>query len=199
MIDVIDYGAGNLFSVLKALETLGAQPQIIQTPETCRGGKIIIPGVGAFGDAMKQLQATGFDEFLREQFRAGKPILGICLGLQVLFASSEESPGVPGLQLFDAPVLRFPATEKVPHIGWNQLEIKRETKLLQGIHSGDHVYFAHSFSVPAIGKNYEVAVCDYSLSFAAVVVHENICGVQFHPEKSQKAGMQILKNFVEQC
>jgi glutamine amidotransferase len=199
MIDVIDYGAGNLFSVLKALESLGAQPQIITAPEKHRGGKIIIPGVGAFGDAMKQLQSTGFADFIHEQVRLGKPVLGICLGLQVFFAGSEESPGVPGLEIFAEQVARFPATSKVPHVGWNQLDVQRETKLLHGLRSGGFVYFAHSYCMPANEKNYAAAVCQYSIPFLAVLARENLYGVQFHPEKSQKVGMQILKNFVELC
>jgi glutamine amidotransferase len=199
MIDVIDYGAGNLFSVTRALQSLGAEPLIIKTPRAYRGGKLIIPGVGAFGDAMAQLQTTGFAEFIREQSQLGTSILGICLGLQVLFSGSEESPGVSGLELFEEQVVRFPATDKVPHIGWNQLKVKSETKLLHGIRDGDFVYFAHSFCVPATGEMLEAAVCEYSISFAAVIVQKNIYGVQFHPEKSQRAGMRILKNFVELC
>jgi len=199
MIDVIDYGAGNLFSVVKALESFGAQPQVIKTPQAYRGGKIIIPGVGAFGDAMAGLHATGFVEFIHEQVRLGKPTLGICVGLQVLFASSEESPNVSGLALLDAPVRRFPSADKVPHMGWNQLEIKRETKLLRGIRDGDFVYFAHSYCTRAQGENYETAVCRYSASFVAVLEKDNLYGVQFHPEKSQKTGMQILKNFDALC
>lgn len=199
MIDVIDYGGGNLFSVVKALQSLGEQPQIVKTPEAYRGGKILIPGVGAFGDAMTQLQSSGFTEFIREQERMGKPILGICLGLQLLFADSEESPGVPGLRLFEDHVVRFPATDKVPHMGWNQIDVRRDKKLLQGIRNGDFVYFAHSFCVPANDAVYEAAVGDYSIPFVAVVEQENIYGVQFHPEKSQKVGMRILKNFLELC
>jgi glutamine amidotransferase len=199
MIDVIDYGAGNLFSVLKALESFDAEPHIIKEPESYRGGKIIIPGVGAFGDAMAGLQSAGFVEFIREQVRLGKPTLGICVGLQLMFAGSEESPGVAGLGFFAEHVQCFPATAKVPHMGWNQLEISQKTKLLQSIHSGDFVYFAHSYYAPANSEAYAAAVCQYSAAFAAVVAHENIFGVQFHPEKSQKVGMQILKNFVELC
>lgn len=200
MIDVIDYGAGNLFSVVKALEFLNAQPQILQAPEKYRGGKIIVPGVGAFGDAMAGLRSTGFAEFIHAQVHAGKPVLGICVGLQVLFAGGEESPGVPGLEFFAEPVVRFPATQdKVPHMGWNQLEIKRESKLLRGIRSGDFVYFAHSYCVVDTGQNYAAAICHYSASFVAVLEKENLYGVQFHPEKSQSAGMRILKNFVELC
>lgn len=199
MIDVIDYGSGNLFSVLKALQSLGAEPRVLKTPEAYRGGKILIPGVGAFGDAMAQIQAAGFVEFIGEQARLGKPVLGICLGMQVLFAGSDESPGVAGLHLFDEQVERFPATEKVPHMGWNQLEIKRQSKLLRGLDTGDYVYFAHSFCVAARGRSHDAAVCHYSTSFAAVIEKENLYGVQFHPEKSQRAGMHILKNFVDLC
>lgn len=199
MIDIIDYGAGNLFSVIKALESLNAQPEIIKAPENYRGGKIIVPGVGAFGDAMNGLQSSGFAEFIRTQVRAGKPVLGICVGLQVLFAGGEESPSVSGLGFFSEQVARFPAKDKVPHMGWNQLELARETKLLRGLRSGDFVYFAHSYAVLAAGQKYAAAVCHYSASFVAVLEKENLYGVQFHPEKSQNAGMRILKNFVERC
>lgn len=199
MIDVIDYGSGNLFSVLKAVQSLSEQPHLVKTPEEYRGGKILIPGVGAFGDAMAQIESAGFVDFINEQVRLGKPMLGICLGLQVLFASSEETPGVAGLHLFDQQVVRFPSNDKVPHMGWNQLELKKESKLLRGIRTGDFVYFAHSYCVPARDEIYEAAVCHYSASFAAVIEKENLYGVQFHPEKSQRAGMQILKNFVELC
>lgn len=198
MIDIVDYGAGNLFSVLKALESLHANPKVITTPQMYRGGKIIVPGVGAFGDAMQGLHATGFAAFVQAQVQAGKPVLGICVGMQVLFASSEESPGITGLNFFPERVARFPATHKVPHMGWNQLDLRRETKLLRGIQRGDFVYFAHSYAVAA-GQKYVAAVCQYSLTFAAVIENNNLYGVQFHPEKSQKVGMQILKNFVELC
>lgn len=199
MIDVIDYGGGNLFSVLKTLQALQAKPLAIKTPAEYRGGKIIIPGVGAFGEAMAHLRHAGFVEFLHEQKRAGKPMLGICLGLQILFSTSAESPGVPGLGFFSAEVLRLPAHDKVPHMGWNQLEIQKDSKLLQGLRTGDFVYFAHSYCAPARGKNFEAAACRYSVPFIAVLDHENLFGVQFHPEKSHKAGMRILQNFLERC
>ncbi len=198
MIDVIDYGGGNLFSVLKTLQALQAKPQVIQTPRDYRGGKILIPGVGAFGEVMAQLQAAGFIEFIQQQKRAGKPILGICLGLQILFSASEESPGISGLNFLEGEMVRLPATGKVPHMGWNQLEINKDSRLLQGLRGGDYVYFAHSYCAPALGQVFAAAICHYSMSFVAVLEHENLFGVQFHPEKSQKAGMRILQNFVEQ-
>jgi imidazole glycerol phosphate synthase glutamine amidotransferase subunit len=199
MIDVIDYGGANLFSVLKTLQTLGTKPQVIKTPGEYRGGKILIPGVGAFGDVISQLQRANFVEFIREQRQAGKSILGICSGMQVLFSASEESPGVPGLGFFSEKVLRLPATDKVPHMGWDQLEIKKDAKLLHGLRSGDYVYFAHSYCAPAHGRTFEAANCAYSMAFTAVIEHENLFGVQFHPEKSQKAGMRILQNFIARC
>lgn len=199
MIDVIDYNAGNLFSVMKALQALHAEPRVLKAPNEYRGGKIIIPGVGAFGDAMQQLRATGFDELICTQVRAGKPVLGICLGLQVLFQSSTESPGINGLHLFDENIVRFPAHEKVPHMGWNQLEVKGDFKILCGVRSRDYVYFAHSYCAPARGASHEAATCDYGILFTAVIAKENLYGVQFHPEKSQRVGMRILQNFVELC
>jgi glutamine amidotransferase len=199
MIDVIDYGGGNLFSVLKTLQALNAKPQVLKTPEGYRGGKILIPGVGAFGEVMAHLQNSNFVEFIQEQRHAGKPILGICLGLQILFAGSAEAPGVAGLNFFSDQVLRLPPGDKVPHMGWNQLEIKANAKLLRGLRSGDYVYFAHSYCTPANGQAFTAAICRYSMPFVAVLEQENLFGVQFHPEKSQKAGMRILQNFAESC
>jgi len=199
MIDVIDYGGGNLFSVLKTLQALGANPQVIKNPQAYRGGKLLIPGVGAFGEVMAHMQHAGFVDFLAERRQAGAAMLGICLGLQILFAGSAESPRVPGLQFFPEKIVRLPDTDKVPHMGWNQLEIKKETKLLHGLRTGDYVYFAHSYCAPALGRDFEAAVCRYSMPFAAVLEHENLFGVQFHPEKSQSAGMHILRNFIERC
>ena len=197
MISVIDYGGGNLFSVLKALQSLGAEVQVIKTPAEYEAGKIIIPGVGAFGEAMQQLQVSGFDRFLQAQAQANTAILGICLGMQILFAHSEEAPETAGLGFFPESVVRFPESDKVPHMGWNQIFPAKESQLLAGLAGGEFVYFAHSFCVPQSGKAYEAAVCEYSLPFVAVVEQENLFGVQFHPEKSHTVGMKILKNFVE--
>ncbi len=197
MIWVVDYGGGNLFSVMNALESLGQEAQILQRPEDYRSGKLIIPGVGAFGDAMHRLQESGFTEFLREQAAAGTPVLGICLGLQILFEGSEEAPGVAGLGLLPGKVRRFHRAEKVPHMGWNQIEPAPEKRLLAGIRPGEYVYFAHSYHVPAQGRGFEAAICEYGERFAAVVEQDNLFGVQFHPEKSHTVGMQILQNFLK--
>ena len=197
MISVIDYNGGNLFSVLKALDALGAQTTVLTAPEQYRGGKLLIPGVGAFGDAMHHLRRTGFDAFLREQVQAGTPLLGICLGMQLLFNASEEAPGESGLQLLPGEVKRFRGGLNVPHMGWNQIEPKPERRILAGVQSGDYVYFAHSFYVSAAGQPFEAATCDYGQTFVAVVEQENLFAVQFHPEKSHRVGMRILKNFIE--
>lgn len=197
MISVIDYNGGNLFSVLKALDALGAQAQVLTDPEQFSGGKILIPGVGAFGDAMQHLRRTGFDTFLREQAQAGTPILGICLGMQLLFEQSEEAPGEAGLGLLNGEVRRFRGDLKVPHMGWNQIEPRPKRRILAGVQSGDYVYFAHSYFVPASGHSFEAATCEYGQRFVAVIEQDQLFAVQFHPEKSHRVGMRILKNFIE--
>ncbi|KAA3659138.1 MAG: imidazole glycerol phosphate synthase subunit HisH [Calditrichaeota bacterium] len=197
MINIIDYEGGNLFSVVKAFEFLGAEPKVITRPEEYEAGKIVIPGVGDFGDAMRALQERNFPLFLHEKAQEGVLLIGICVGVQILFQSSEEAPDTKGLSFFRNAVKRFSPGGKIPHMGWNTLDFHSENPLLYNVENGSYVYFAHSYYIPVASNDYEIAHCHYSDSFTAVVNRDNIYGVQFHPEKSQKTGLQILKNFIE--
>lgn len=197
MINIVDYEGGNLFSVIKAFEFLGVNPAVITRPEEYEGGKIVIPGVGDFGDAMRALNERNFPAFLHEKAEEGALLLGICVGVQILFSSSEEAPGVDGLSFFQPSVKRFSPGGKIPHMGWNNLTIHKSHPLMKNVADNSYVYFAHSYYIPNLNENFEMAHCEYSNSFTAIVNRENIYGVQFHPEKSQKTGMQILKNFIE--
>lgn len=197
---IIDYGLGNLRSVQKGLEHAGASPVISGNPEEILAADgIILPGVGAFMDAMKCL--VPLKGIIAEFADSGKPMLGICLGQQVLMSSSEEGRLTDGLDLIQGKVLRFPKSElKVPHMGWNNIVIKQGHPLFKGIPAGSFVYFVHSYYVDTAVEN-TLASCDYGLEFSAAVVNSkgNVMGTQFHPEKSGATGLKILKNFVEMC
>jgi len=199
MIAIIDYGAGNLRSVRNALVHLGADVITLATPEGLdRADKIVLPGVGAFGAGMAALRAAGFEEPLKEAVAAGVPLIGICLGMQYLFESSDEMGLHRGLGLLPGRVTRFPAAgPKVPHIGWNQLHLKREHPLLAGIEDGAYAYFVHSYYVDAGDPDDVLATTDYGIEYASVVGRGHLFGIQPHPEKSQAVGLRILKNFVE--
>lgn len=199
MIAIIDYGAGNLRSVRNALVHLGADVLTLVTPEGLdRADKIVLPGVGAFGAGMAALRAAGFEEPLKEAVAAGVPLIGICLGMQYLFESSDEMGLHRGLGLLPGRVTRFPAAgPKVPHIGWNQLHIRRDHPLLSGIADGAYAYFVHSYYVDAGDPDDVLATTDYGIEYASVVARGNLFGIQPHPEKSQAVGLRILKNFVE--
>jgi glutamine amidotransferase len=199
MIAVIDYGAGNLRSVRNALVHLGADVITASTPDQLDGAhKIVLPGVGAFGAGIKALRAAGFEEPIRRAVEADTPLLGICLGLQYLFESSDEMGSHKGLGLLPGRVTRFPSDgPKVPHIGWNSLQIRRKSPLLAGVPDGAYAYFVHSYYVEAGDPADVLAATDYGISFASAVGRENIFGIQPHPEKSQKVGLRILKNFIE--
>jgi glutamine amidotransferase len=196
MITVIDYKAGNLTSVLKALRHLGAEPQVtdgdlalVQSAE-----RIVLPGVGHF-QATERLDATGLTSAIRAAIARGVPFLGICVGMQWLYAGSTEAPDQPGLGHFPERCTRFPeGREKVPHVGWNSLEIRKGSRLLFGIEPGEHVYFTHSFKAPVTADT--AAVANYIEPFAAAVERNNVMGVQFHPEKSSDSGLKILRNFL---
>ena len=196
MIAIIDYGAGNLFSVANALSYLGEDYCITnQSEEICKAGGLILPGVGAFPYAMKQLDQTGLIQTIREQVQE-KPLLGICLGMQMLFQKSYEFEETDGLGLIPGTIEKIPDTGlKIPHMGWNQLRVQdAENPLLQGISQGDCVYFVHSF-MACTSKENIAADCEYGVGIPALVSSKNVYGAQFHPEKSGETGLQILRNF----
>ena len=198
MITVIDYDAGNLRSVEKALLYLGETPVIARDPrEILAAEKLILPGVGAFGDAMENLRRFELVEPIRRAVRQGTPLLGICLGMQLLFESSEESPGVEGLSLLPGKILRIPSREgvKIPHMGWNSLTVQPGARLFQGLPAEPYVYFVHSYYLQAGKEEIVAATTQYSVEIHASVEQENLFGCQFHPEKSSRVGLAILKNF----
>ncbi|MBN1202040.1 MAG: imidazole glycerol phosphate synthase subunit HisH [Anaerolineae bacterium] len=199
MIAIIDYGAGNLRSVRNALRHLGADVITASTPDQLNGAdKIVLPGVGAFGAGINALRAAGFEEPLIDAAGAGVPLIGICLGMQYLFESSDEMGDHRGLGLLPGRVTRFPADgPKVPHIGWNQLYIQRAGGLLDGIAPDSYAYFVHSYYVEAGDPADVLATTDYGIVYASVVGRGNLFGIQPHPEKSQSVGLRILRNFVE--
>ncbi|WP_027717813.1 imidazole glycerol phosphate synthase subunit HisH [Desulfovirgula thermocuniculi] len=198
MIAVVDYGMGNLRSVHKALEREGIPARVTRDPaevEEARG--VILPGVGAFGDAMANLAASGLDQAVKRAVAAGKPLLGICLGLQLLFEESEEFGATRGLGIFPGRVRRISWGVKTPHMGWNQVHFKKETPLARGIPSGAHFYFVHSYYVEPADEDLVAGVTDYGRVFPALVGRGKVWGIQFHPEKSSALGLKILQNFGE--
>lgn len=200
MIAIIDYDAGNIKSVEKAFAFLGETPVITRDPETILSADgVILPGVGAFGDAMKKLQAYGLDRVVRECVEKDMPFLGICLGLQLLFESSEESPGVEGLHILDGRIVKIPSDGgcKVPHIGWNSLQFTNSGRLFENLTKSPYVYFVHSFYLQAADEGIVTAVADYGVKIHASVERGNLFACQFHPEKSSDVGMQILTNFIK--
>lgn len=200
MIAIVDYDAGNIKSVEKALQFLGEEPVVTRDKETLlQADKVIVPGVGAFGDAMGKMRQYGLVEVLREIAGKGTPILGICLGLQLFFKSSEETPGVEGLGLLPGKIVRIPDKEgfKIPHMGWNSIQINPASRLLKGIEEGAYVYFVHSYYLQAENEADVAATTDYVVNIHAAAEHDNIFATQFHPEKSGEIGLQILKNFIE--
>lgn len=201
MLAVIDYGAGNLRSVVHALDHLGVESmRIVRTPHELRGAdRIILPGVGAFGAGMQQLHEQNLVQPIRDAVRAGVPYLGICLGMQFLFDYSDEMGMFDGFGLLPGCVTRFPPRPdlKVPHMGWNQLTPTRPSPLLNGITADSYAYFVHSYFCVPQNRDDVLITVNYGDDFCAGVQHENIYGVQFHPEKSQKTGLQLLSNFLE--
>jgi glutamine amidotransferase len=196
-IAIIDYGAGNLPSVERALRGLGADTERATRPEQVTAARaIVLPGVGHFGAFVAGLRERNLTEPLRAARESGVPILGICLGLQAMFASSDEAPDDCGLGFFSEKVTALPTNVKSPHIGWNQLRRVRESRLLCGVPADAYFYFAHSFAAPGSAAP-TVAACDHGVSFAAVIEQGNLFGVQFHPEKSGETGALVLRNFVE--
>lgn len=199
MVAVIDYDAGNIKSVQKALEFLGEQVVVTRDRgEILAAERVILPGVGNFGDAMARLNDFGLCSVIREVAERQTPFLGICLGLQLLFEESEESPGVRGLGLLPGRIVRIPKTEglKIPQIGWNALKYPSEGRLFQGVPEGSYVYFVHSYYLQAKEKEIVKAVAEYGVAVEASVEKDNIFACQFHPEKSSETGLHILKNFL---
>lgn len=203
MLAVVDYGAGNLPSVLHALKFLGVQPKamkIARHAQDLEGAeKIILPGVGAFGAGMQQLAEQGLIQPIQDAVRSGIPYLGICLGMQFLLEYSDEMGHHDGLGLLSGRVTRFPQDHplKIPHMGWNNFTTQKPSPLLRGIAAEDQFYFVHSYYCIPTDEAHSIASVDYGLPFTAVVQHENIFGVQFHPEKSQQTGLRVLHNFLE--
>lgn len=200
MIAMIDYDAGNIKSVEKALQRLGQEVCITRDRERLLAAdKVILPGVGAFGDAMEHLREYGLVDVIHEIVEKKTPFLGICLGLQLLFERSDEAPGVEGLGILKGEILRIPPQEglKIPHMGWNSLELQNDGRLFQGISGNPYVYFVHSYYLKAKDDKIVKAVTQYSTSIHASVEQGNVFACQFHPEKSSDVGLQILKNFAE--
>lgn len=198
MIAIIDYDAGNLKSVEKALCAIGEECQITRDfREIERADKVILPGVGAFGEAMDRLRHFELDKVIREVAMDGKPFLGICLGLQLLFEGSEESSGVEGLHILDGQILKIPDKEglKIPHIGWNSLHLQNTGRLFGGISDEPYVYFVHSYYLRAADEAIVKATTEYSVCIHASVEKDSVFACQFHPEKSSTLGLQILRNF----
>ncbi len=196
MIAILDYGAGNLRSVQNTLGEIGARYTLVDDAEGLRrADKIILPGVGHFGQLLRSLDAMRVRETLIARIREGVPFLGICLGLQALFDGSDEAPEIRGLGLFPGTVRRFAQEARVPHMGWNDLDVKPDSKLLAGVAPRPFVYFAHSYYVPLCDA--AKAVCTYTVTYTAVLESENVFGVQFHPEKSGTLGLKIVSNFIE--
>lgn len=196
MIAIFDYGAGNLRSVQNTLAEIGCEYTLVRDSAGLQAAtKIILPGVGHYGQMMRALDELGVRQTLRERIAAGVPFLGICLGLQALFETSEEAAEARGLAVYPGTVKRFPVGARVPHMGWNELEVQGGSKLVRDLPGRPYVYFAHSYYVPQNDR--AAATCTYEVPYTAVLESENVYGVQFHPEKSGPVGLKIVRNFVE--
>ena len=200
MIAVIDYDAGNIKSVEKALDFLGQEADVTGEKEKILAADhVILPGVGAFGDAMENLRSRGLDQVIYEVIRRGTPFLGICLGLQLLFERSDEAPGAEGLGVLKGEILRIPESDglKIPHMGWNSLHLQNNGRLFRGVEENAYVYFVHSYYLKAADESIVKASTEYGTHIHASVEKDNVFACQFHPEKSSGVGIRILKNFVE--
>ncbi len=204
MVTIIDYDAGNIKSVEKAFDYLGAKAVVSRNSEDIyRGDHVVLPGVGAFGDAMNRIREYGLEDVIKEVIKKGVPFLGICLGQQLLFDYSEESDNVAGLGILRGEILQMPPKDKegnlykIPQIGWNNLTFPNKGRLFKGIDEGAYVYFVHSYYLKAQDRSIVTATTDYSVTVDASVESGNVFACQFHPEKSAEVGMQILKNFLE--
>lgn len=202
MIGIADYGMGNLYSVEKAMDVIGLKTAICRTAgELNECSAVILPGVGAFADAIDNLRKSGMDKIIIEKVEANRPVLAICIGMQLLFAASEENGIHQGLGVFPGRIVRFPVGRKIPHMGWNTVEISSQEPMFADIADNSYFYFVHSYYANELAENYVDAYCDYSVRFPAAVRYKNTFALQFHPEKSGKNGLQMLKNFgrVAEC
>lgn len=198
MIAVIDFGMGNLRSVQKAFEFLGFEARICTRPDqTGDASHLVLPGDAAFGDAMRNLRQAGWDECIHNSIQAGRPFLGICVGLQLMFSGSEEMGDHQGLDLLPGRVRRFPPGERIPHIGWNQADIRQASPLLEGVPDSSFFYFVHSYYVDAARPEDTLATTDYGIDYTSIAGRDQVFGVQFHPEKSQRHGLRLLRNFAQ--
>lgn len=199
MITLLDCGASNVASVERALQRCGAESQRAATPDCVANAKVLLlPGVGHFESLVRVLDERNLRAPLCDAIHRGVPFLGICLGLQALYAGSDEAPGLTGLQLLPGRVCALPPVAKLPHMGWNRLVMKKKSELLAGVDADAYFYFAHTYAAIEQGQE-TVAVCDYGTEFVAVLEKQNICAVQFHPEKSGEAGAKVLRNFLRLC
>lgn len=198
MIAIVDYGAGNLHSVKNALDFIGAKSVVTSSADVIADAdKVILPGVGAFGDAMARLNESALVDAVKRAIADGKPFLGICLGLHMLFEESEESAGVKGLGIFKGKIVKIPDTGlKIPHMGWNSIDIVKDSRILKGIGGEPYVYFVHSYYIKPEDEGIVSAYTEYGARLAIAVEKDNVFAAQFHPEKSGDVGMTILKNFV---
>ena len=199
MVAIIDYGAGNLMSVKKALDYIGAENEItMDKDKILSASHIILPGVGSFGDAMKSMESRGLVETVKTAARSGKPFLGICLGLQLLFGASDESKGVDGLSLLNGEIVSIPKDLglKVPHMGWNSVSIKQKNGIFKDIPDESYFYFVHSYYLKNADKEDVAGTAEYGVSIQCAVQRGNLCATQFHPEKSGETGLKLLKNFL---
>lgn len=199
MIAIIDYNMGNLLSVSKAFESLGATVRVIDRPaEAADADALVLPGVGNFGDGMEHLRSRGFEKPVKDFAESGKPLLGICLGMQMMLESSEEAPEIAGLGLFKGKVVRFSggSGEKIPHMGWNSVKIVNMHPCLKDVADGSFFYFVHSYYASPLAPESTAGSCEYINEFTAILARDNIFATQFHPEKSQDAGLKILENFI---
>lgn len=198
MIGIIDYDAGNLRSVEKALVSLGEEVIVSRdSSEILQADKVILPGVGSFGDAMNNLDKFGLVDTIKKVAASGTPFLGICLGLQLLFKESDETPGAEGLDILPGKILKIPAKDgfKIPHMGWNSLDVKPGARLFRGLEGNPYVYFVHSYYLKAADEGIVAATTEYTTHIHASVESGNVFACQFHPEKSSDVGLKILKNF----
>lgn len=199
MVAIIDYGAGNLMSVKKALDYIGAENEItMDKDKILSASHIILPGVGSFGDAMASMESRGLVETVKTAALSGKPFLGICLGLQLLFAKSDESAGIDGLSLLNGEIVSIPKNMglKVPHIGWNSVSIRQNSGIFKDIPDESYFYFVHSYYLKNADENDVAGTAEYGVQIQCAVQHGNLCATQFHPEKSGEAGLKLLKNFL---